>query len=100
MLYFEIGAETGILGLGLFCTITGVTLARLWSRRRRWAEERPDLAALAASLWLAVIAYLGTGMFLSLAYQRYWWVLLALAGAATQILGASAGRLTPVERPA
>ncbi|MEK7727844.1 MAG: hypothetical protein AAB354_05480, partial [candidate division KSB1 bacterium] len=35
---------------------------------------------------LSLVCYLGTALFLHLSYQRYYWFLLALAGAALQIL--------------
>jgi O-antigen ligase len=85
-LYFELAAETGIVGLVSFLAIVMVSLARLWRARRRWAREQPELSHLAAGFWLALVAYLGTAVFLQLAYQRYFFLLLALAGATVQIL--------------
>ena len=40
---------------------------------------------MATSFFLAIVAYLGSGVFLHLAYQRYLWSLLALAGAAASV---------------
>jgi hypothetical protein len=40
---------------------------------------------MATAFALAVIAYLTTGMFLHLAYERYMWILLALAASAAYI---------------
>jgi hypothetical protein len=84
-LYFELAAETGILGFATFVAIFAVMMSRLWGVRRRAARIRPDLAHLATSLWFAIFAYLGTAIFLHLAYQRYYWFILALAGAAIQV---------------
>jgi len=84
-LYFEMAAETGVLGLAAFMTVALATMFRLWQARRQWLHIRPDLAHLATAFLLSMIAYLGTAMFLHLAYQRYYWFLLALAGAAIRI---------------
>ena len=40
---------------------------------------------MATSFFLAVVAYLTTGLFLHLAYERYLWILLALAGSAAYL---------------
>lgn len=84
-LYVEIAAETGTIGLGTFMAIVLVLMVRLWQARRRWAHSRPDLTNLTTAFWLSIIAYLVTGMFAHLSYQRYYWFLLALAGATLHI---------------
>lgn len=87
-LYFELAAETGVVGLTVFMSIVLCLLARLWRARRRRYTRGPDLANLATGFWLSIVAYLCAGLFLHLAYQRYLWLLLALAGATVQILRA------------
>jgi putative inorganic carbon (HCO3(-)) transporter len=77
-----VAAETGVLGVALFLAIVGVTFADLRRARRRWVGVRPDLVNLADSLTLALVAYLVAGLFLTLAFERYFWLLVALAGAA------------------
>ena len=47
----------------------------------------PALASLTQALLLALLAYLATGLFLQLAYQRYFWFIVALANAAVWICG-------------
>ena len=84
-LYAELAAETGILGLTVFLSIVGWLLYRLWQARRKWAFVRPDLANLATTFVFSIAAYLGTAMFLHLSYERYYWLLLAVASAALQI---------------
>ena len=84
-LYFEMGAETGVIGLGTFLAIALLTLFRLWQARLRWIQTRPDIANVATAFLLSIIAYLGTAVFLHLSYQRFYWFLLALANAAIQI---------------
>mgnify|MGYP006176969325 CR=1 FL=1 len=46
-----------------------------------WLNRRPELADLATGFILALGAYLGTGVFLHLSYERYYWILIALAAA-------------------
>lgn len=80
--YLGIAAETGIFGLAAFLGILGLTLRGLVIARRAALGRHPDLAWLAAGLVLAVAGNIVTGIFLHLAYQRYFWLLLALAGSA------------------
>jgi O-antigen ligase len=93
-LYLGIAAETGSLGLIAFL---GAVIATLWqlARARRAAMlTRPDLAAMATGFLLAIVAYLASGLFLHLSYARYFWLILALGGAAAVIIG----RITTAER--
>ena len=85
-------AETGVVGLVLFLAITGIVLRRLWIVRSRWSTTRPEYADLATGIGLGLMAYLGTGVFLSLAFQRYFWLLVALAGVAVHVYGSGRER--------
>jgi O-antigen ligase len=106
-LYLGIAAETGILGLVAFLGAVVATLIQLARARARSLATRPDLAAMAAGFMLAIVAYLASGLFLHLAYVRYYWLILALAGAAATVIiesmataEASAGEeAVTVERP-
>jgi O-antigen ligase len=80
ILYFELAAETGILGLLIFAAITLTVLGKI-RRVRRDCNHRPDIVHLANGIELGILTYLGTGIFLSFAFMRYWWLLLAMAGA-------------------
>jgi putative inorganic carbon (hco3(-)) transporter len=91
-LYLGIAAETGILGLVAFFGAIGATFVQLARARRRALPLRPDLAAIAAGFMLALVGYLASGLFLHLSYARYFWLVLALAGAtATVVLDAMSG---------
>jgi hypothetical protein len=85
-LYFETAADLGILGFSIFMAVIGATLVPLWRLRRRLRATRPDLANIAASFFLSVVAYLYTGVFLHLSYERYFWILLALAAVAATVI--------------
>ena len=85
-LYFELAAETGILGLASFLTLVGVIQVRLWRAWRRWRGEKEELAGLALGFFIAICGYLVSALFLHLSYQRYFWLLLGLAAAALHIV--------------
>jgi hypothetical protein len=90
-LYFETAADLGIIGFSAFMAVIGATLLPLWRLRRRLRIKRPDLANIAASFFLSVLAYLYTGVFLHLSYERYFWLLLALAAVAAAVIRDDAG---------
>jgi putative inorganic carbon (HCO3(-)) transporter len=85
-LYLEMAAEVGAVGLSVFLAIVGVLVRSLWRARKRWLERSALHADLATALLLSLGAYLATGIFLHLMYERYYWLLLALASAAVHIL--------------
>jgi len=94
-LYLEMSAELGLVGLAGFLSIIGMLMGRLWVVRARCRTLDPEAADLATALWIALLAYLATGVFLHMAYQRYYWFLLALAGAALQLVPRSAWQPGP-----
>jgi putative inorganic carbon (HCO3(-)) transporter len=81
-LYLGVAAELGIAGLTLLLTLFGVLLHGLLRARRLWARVDPARAELAGALTLSVLLYMATGVFLHLSYQRYFWLLVALAALA------------------
>jgi O-antigen ligase len=85
-LYLEIAADTGVLGLAAYLAIVGVTMVQLRRLSLFWRRRDAELARLAEAFLLALGAYLAMGVFLQLAYQRYFWFLLALANAAVWTL--------------
>jgi hypothetical protein len=84
-LFLELAAEQGALGLAAFVAIVGFLMRSLWRARRAALARHPEAADLAAALWLSLCAYLGSGVFLHLAYQRYYWLLVAMASAALHV---------------
>lgn len=90
-LFIGIAADLGLAGLAAFLAILYLTLRDLMRARRRWRWLRVDLLNMADALFLALLAYLVAGLFLSLAFERYFWLLLALAGAAGGVALRGAG---------
>ena len=79
--------------------IAGVLLARTGLMPAELLESALILGAtflvFANGIELGILAYLGCGIFLSFAFMRYWWLLLAVAGALV-----TAARNAGAERPA
>jgi putative inorganic carbon (hco3(-)) transporter len=84
-LYLGIGAEIGIAGLVVFLIIAFLTMRMLLQARRASLFRRPDLERLATPYLLALLTYYVTGMFLHLSFARFYWLMLAVAGAAAII---------------
>jgi putative inorganic carbon (HCO3(-)) transporter len=85
-MFLEEAADTGLIGLTVFLGIVAVTLKQLNDVRVKWREKRPEYYYIAVGLILAIFAYLAMAVFLHLSYVRYYWFLLALAGAGARIL--------------
>ncbi|MBI3977133.1 MAG: O-antigen ligase family protein [Chloroflexi bacterium] len=84
-LYLGVAAETGLLGLSAF---VGILVAAVWQLRqvrRRDPGVRTELSLWAGAFTVALLGYLTAGLFLHLAFMRYFWLLLALAGAVAQV---------------
>jgi O-antigen ligase len=84
-LYVSIAAETGLLGLTCFLVIVYLTLRNLARIRKRWMLKEPELANMATAYMLAIVTYLTTGIFLHFSFIRYFWLIMALAGAVMYI---------------
>jgi O-antigen ligase len=80
-LYLGLAAEHGILGLLSYFGMIAFTFRDLRAARHRWAADRPRVALLADGLLLSLVVYLTTSIFLHAAYNRYFWLILGLAGA-------------------
>jgi putative inorganic carbon (HCO3(-)) transporter len=98
-LFLGMAADLGLAGLFAFGGLVLVTLHQLMRARRRWLGTRPDLEALATGLLVALVGYLAAGVFLSLAFERYLWLLLGLAGATAHVLLAQTPETTGLDGP-
>jgi putative inorganic carbon (hco3(-)) transporter len=81
-LYLSVATDNGGVGLLVFLAIIFVTMRSLLRVRRRASEDGDAAtASLATGYALAIVGFLTAGIFLSLAYERYFWLLLGLATA-------------------
>jgi O-antigen ligase len=87
--YLQIAAENGVIGLILYLSILFVTLRMLWKARREAPTE--EAYNIATGFLVTMIVMMTTGIFLSMAYERFYWFMLALSAAACY-----AGRTTDV----
>lgn len=71
------GAEMGLVGLITFAGFLSWYLRGLWSRAR---EPTNADAGLAHAVLLSIVAVLGLSLGIEALYQRYWWLLFAVAG--------------------
>ena len=84
-LYVGVAAESGLLGSLFFFGAIAVSIRELARTRSRMLRVNPRLAHLAAGFMFAIVAYLTTGIFLHLAFERYLWLMLALGAAVSAI---------------
>jgi len=103
-LYLEIGAETGLIGLAVFCAALVASFAQLRRARRRFfAAGDVASAGLARGWTIALTGYLLTSLFLHGAFIRYLWLVFAFSAAlahAASSLHAGGERLAsgPIKR--
>jgi putative inorganic carbon (hco3(-)) transporter len=90
-LYLETLAETGVVGFSCFVAIYAAVVRGLWKQRRRWLQRDRQLALVATSFLVLLAAYAVSGIFDHLSYQRYFWLMLALAYAAMRIVRSQHG---------
>ena len=95
-LYLGMAAELGLMGVTVFLFIVGLTLRDLARARRAVRARDPLMADLATGFMLSIVAYLTTGIFLHMAFVRYFWLMLALAGA-TALVAMAIARTGDVE---
>jgi putative inorganic carbon (hco3(-)) transporter len=85
-LYLETLAETGIVGLVCFLAVVFVFMHGLWKQIWEFKRRHSDFAFVATALFLSLTAYVLSAVFAHLTYQRYFWLLIALASATIRIL--------------
>jgi len=88
-LYLAMLAEVGIVGTALFLAVIAAVVApllRVWRRSTNTADM-----AIAVGLLLGLAGYLVAGLFLDLAYARYFWLYIGLAIAGGVILSPRVG---------
>jgi hypothetical protein len=85
-LYLETLAEGGLIGAACFFSIIVTIMYGLWQVRSRFKQTRPELAFAATAFFLSLTGHAISSAFAHLAYQRYFWLLLALSSAAIRIM--------------
>lgn len=83
-MYLGVLSDTGAIGLLGFLSIFGASIFGLMKIRRYYAQN-PELAGMAIGLLLAIVTFMASAVFLSSAYERFYWLVLALAGVAIQV---------------
>lgn len=92
-LYLGIAAEGGIIGLMAFLGVLAAALGQLVNAIRRFKRLGSQAGAtLAGLIIVSIVGRMIFGIALDLAYERYLWLLLAVAGAAATM------RVVPVLR--
>jgi O-antigen ligase len=83
-MYLQVLAETGVVGLLLFCTFFAVLIRELRVANRTYRELGDDDGmALTATLEVGLVAFLICGIFLHALTQKVWWMVAATAAAAS-----------------
>lgn len=83
-LFPGVAAESGILGLICFVLILYIPLRDLVRARNRWKVSHPDWSYLATAFFQVLISYMVTGLFLHMAYMRFFYLMIALAVVASR----------------
>ncbi|MCP4423929.1 MAG: hypothetical protein GY803_05520 [Chloroflexi bacterium] len=85
-LYLQIAAEQGLVGLFTFGVLVFAAFYRMRQAKQIFSRRGEDeFVDLAAALTVGFLGYLIAGIFIHLAYPRYFWLLYGLAIALPQI---------------
>lgn len=90
-LYLGLAAEVGTVGVGAFLAMVLGALVRLRRASRACLAWQPEVALLTVAFFFSMVAYLTTGLFLHFAFGRYFWMMLALTVAASQMAAVEGG---------
>lgn len=87
-IYFEVLAEHGFVGLGIFLAIglTALMMAQRVVRRTKKVPELRWMSDLASMLFVSLMGYAASGAFLGLAYFDFYYLLLMVVIALTALL--------------
>ena len=89
--YLATLAEGGLIGATCFLSILVTIMYGLWKVRSLFKDENSELALIASAFFLSLSGHAISSLFAHLAYQRYFWLLLALSSAAIRIIYSSSG---------
>jgi len=88
-LYMETLAEGGVIGATCFLSILVTIMYGLWKARRLFKDENSELPLIASAFFLSLSGHAISSLFAHMAYQRYFWMLLALSSTAIRIICSS-----------
>jgi O-antigen ligase/polysaccharide polymerase Wzy-like membrane protein len=80
-MYVEELADTGVIGVSSFLLIILVTLKLLNDQRLAWRGRNDEYYYTIIGVMVAILAYMVSAVFLHLSYIRFFWMLMAVAGA-------------------
>ncbi|HLV43616.1 MAG TPA: O-antigen ligase family protein [Aggregatilineales bacterium] len=84
-LYLALAADTGLPGILAFLAIAFTAIFDLGRVRRQFRSTNRAYANMSSGVLLGLVSYLTTGIFLHMAYERYFWLMLGIAVAAANI---------------
>ena len=85
-LYLQIGAEQGLIGLATFGILIWSAFYRMQFAKRIFQRKgEQELVDISVALMIGILGYLIAGIFIHLAYPRYFWMLYGLALALPQV---------------
>jgi O-Antigen ligase len=77
--------ELGIIGFVVFMMILWFTIRPAWQAARSFRSNRSFTAVTLSCALLAVLGYLTQDLFVQLAWERYFWLMMALCAVATRL---------------
>ena len=85
-LYLQLAAETGIIGLFAFGTMTAVVFAGIWQSQKKFEQMgEHEYAEMSNAFMIGLIGYMTAAIFLHAAYPRYMWLLFGIGFAIPNI---------------
>jgi putative inorganic carbon (HCO3(-)) transporter len=77
--------ELGVIGFAVFVTILWITIRPAWQASRSFRANRSYATVTLSCVLLAVLGYLTQDLFVQLAWERYFWLMMALCAVATRL---------------
>ncbi len=79
-MYLQLGADSGILGLGLFLAFYVIMARRLWLAEQRYEQDGDKMGAMmSSSIFISLIGFMLCAVFLHALHQEIWWMVAAAA---------------------
>jgi putative inorganic carbon (HCO3(-)) transporter len=95
-MYLEEAADTGILGIGTLLIVICTGLHSIYRERKAAIVLRMIESDYLTGIMFSLFAFLLSAVFLQLAFERYFWLMMAVGGAAVHISGSERMHLKTV----